>query len=46
MLLSQSTSHFSTLEQLEVEMNDYVHWSNNIRIHGSLHYLMPMEFKL
>lgn len=39
-------AHFSTLNQLELELNDYVHWFNNIRIHGTLGYLTPIEFKL
>ena len=38
-------AHFSTLEQLTLELNDYVHWFNNIRIHGTLGYLTPVEFK-
>ncbi|MCP3033306.1 IS3 family transposase, partial [Halobacillus sp. A1] len=24
---------------------DYVHWYNHIRIHGTLNYLSPIEFK-
>ncbi len=32
--------HFSSLE-----LNDYVHGFNTIRIHGTLGYLTPMEFK-
>ncbi|EUJ35659.1 IS3 family transposase, partial [Brochothrix campestris] len=39
-------THFSNLNQLELELNDYVHWFNNIRIHGTLGYLTPTEFKL
>ncbi|ODJ52100.1 transposase [Brochothrix thermosphacta DSM 20171 = FSL F6-1036] len=39
-------AHFSNLNQLELELNDYVHWFNNIRIHGTLGYLTPTEFKL
>ena len=27
-------AHFTFLEQLALELNDYVHWFNNIRIHG------------
>lgn len=34
-------AHFSSLE-----LDDYVHWFNNIRIHGTPGYLTPMEFKL
>jgi putative transposase len=36
---------FDTLEQLEIEMWDYVNWFNNIRIHQTLGYLTPVEFK-
>lgn len=39
-------ANFSTVDQLEIELNDYVHWFNNIRIHGTLGYLTPTEFKL
>ncbi|MFY0521554.1 IS3 family transposase, partial [Lysinibacillus sp. UGB7] len=38
-------AHFSTLEQLALELDDTVHWFNNIRIHGTLGYLTPVEFK-
>jgi len=38
--------NFDDLEQLKVELADYVHWFNNIRIHGSLNYLTPTQFKL
>ena len=36
---------FSSLQQLEIELFDYVNWYNNIRIHGSLNYLSPIEYK-
>jgi len=36
---------FETLEQLEIELFDYVNWFNNIRIHQTLGYLTPTEFK-
>lgn len=36
---------FSSLEELELELFDYVNWFNNIRIHGSLDYLTPREYK-
>lgn len=31
--------HFNNLDHLAFELNDYVHWFNNRRIHGSLGYL-------
>ncbi len=36
---------FETLEELRRELFDYVNWYNNKRIHGSLGYLTPMEYK-
>lgn len=36
---------FETSEQLALELADYVHWFNHIRIHGSLGYLSPVDFK-
>lgn len=36
---------FTSLEALKSELADYVHWFNNYRIHGSLGYLSPVEFK-
>lgn len=38
--------HFENLEQLKRELFDYVHWFNHIRIHGTLGYLSPIEYKL
>jgi transposase InsO family protein len=38
-------NHFESLEQLKVELADYVHWFNHIRIHGTLNYQSPMEYK-
>jgi putative transposase len=37
--------YFKNLEQLKLELDDYVHWFNHIRIHGTLGYLSPMEYK-
>lgn len=37
---------FLTLEQLQSELADYVHWFNNIRLHGSLGYMTPAEYKM
>ena len=36
---------FLTLEQLELELWGYVIWFNNIRIHQTLGYLTPAQFK-
>jgi putative transposase len=36
---------FDTLDQLQLELADYVHWFINIRLHGTLGYLSPVEFK-
>lgn len=38
--------HFDSLEQLSLELSDYVNWFNNIRTHSSLDYLSPVEYKL
>lgn len=37
---------FSCQQELDIELFDYVNWFNNIRIHGSLDYLTPAEYKL
>lgn len=37
---------FDSFEQLEIELFDYVNWFNNHRIHGSLDYLTPIQYKL
>lgn len=37
--------HFENLEQLKLMLSDYVNWFNNFRIHGSLDYLSPIEYK-
>lgn len=36
---------FDNLESLEIELFDYVNWYNNLRIHGSLDYMTPSEFR-
>lgn len=36
---------FSSFEELESELFDYVNWYNNHRIHGSLDYMTPVEYK-
>ncbi len=36
---------FVSQKQLDLALFDYVHWYNHIRIHGTLGYLSPIEFK-
>lgn len=36
---------FETLEELELQLAEYIHWYNNIRIHGSLGYISPVEYR-
>ncbi len=36
---------FSSFEEFETQLFDYVNWYNNIRIHGSLNYKTPVEYK-
>jgi transposase InsO family protein len=36
---------FKDLDELELKWFDYVNWYNNVRIHGSLGYLTPNEYK-
>lgn len=36
---------FESFEELETELFDYVNWYNNVRIHSSLDYLTPIEYK-
>lgn len=37
---------FSTLCELQVKLSDYVHWYNNFRLHSTLGYMSPIEFRL
>jgi len=37
---------FDTLEQLEIQLFDYVHWWNHLRLHGSLGYETPIAYRL
>ena len=36
---------FKNIEELKLGLFDYVNWYNNVRIHGSLDYMTPIEFK-
>ena len=37
---------FVSFKELERDLFDYVNWYNNIRIHSSLNYLSPVQFRL
>jgi putative transposase len=37
--------HFDSLGELTLKLNDYINWFNNVRIHGTLGYLTPVEYK-
>ncbi|MED4717883.1 IS3 family transposase [Bacillus badius] len=37
--------NFDSLEHLTLEFSDYVNWFNKLRIHGTLGYLSPIEYK-
>ncbi|MDR4187761.1 hypothetical protein CN568_22100 [Bacillus pseudomycoides] len=37
--------HFASLEELILELNDYVNWFNNVRIQGTLGYLSPVQYR-
>ena len=36
---------FRSLNQLKLELAEYVYWYNNLRIHGSLGYLSPVKYR-
>ena len=40
-----ASRRFDTLEQLRLELADYVHWFNHIRLHSTLGYRSPVEFR-
>lgn len=37
---------FESLEVLQLELSDYVHWFNTQRIHGALGYMTPKEYRI
>ena len=37
-------NHYATIEQLRRDLNDYVWWSDNQRLHSALGYRSPKEF--
>lgn len=36
---------FSDLRDLQSKLSDYIHWYNNFRIHSTLGYMSPVEFR-
>lgn len=36
---------FGTTRELRSKLSDYVHWYNNFRIHSTLGYMSPVEFR-
>ena len=36
---------FGTTRELWVKLTDYVHWYNNFRMHSTLGYMTPVEFR-
>jgi transposase InsO family protein len=38
-------SKFETLKDLELQLAEYIYWYNYIRIHGSLGYVSPIEYR-
>jgi len=38
--------YFDSLEDLIRELHDYVNWFNHVRIHGTLGYVSPVQYKL
>ena len=38
-------NNFESLQELELQLAEYIYWYNNIRIHGSLGYLSPIEYR-
>ena len=38
--------NFDSLTQLKAELAGYVHWFNHLRMHGTLDYRSPVEYRL
>lgn len=38
--------HFENQRQLDLELDNYVNWYNKFRIHGTLGYLTPLEYRM
>ncbi|EAE8345765.1 hypothetical protein BOQ23_02290 [Listeria monocytogenes] len=39
-------NQFQTLEQLQVQLFDYMNWWNHIRFHGTLNYQSLVSFRI
>jgi putative transposase len=39
-------NRFRTLDELNLQLSDYINWFNHHRIHGSLNYQTPANYKL
>ena len=37
---------FEIIEKLILTLSDYVHWFNTQRVHSTLNYMTPKEYKL
>ncbi|WP_432776544.1 IS3 family transposase [Brevibacillus gelatini] len=37
--------NFQSLRHLELELSDYVNWFNKHRIHGTLGYMTPVQYR-
>ena len=38
-------TEFADLRDLQVRLSDYLHWYNHIRLHSTLGYMSPVEFR-
>lgn len=36
---------FGTTRELQIKLADYIHWYNNFRLHSTLGYMTPVEFR-
>ncbi len=40
------SNRFRTLDELNLQLSDYINWFNHHRIHGSLNYQTPVSYRL
>lgn len=43
--VGQNGCFYSSANSLRAKLLDYVHWYNNFRIHSTLGYMSPVEFR-